>query len=102
MCIRDSFRDVLGQDHAIRLIRNSLKRNRMPQSWLFTGQPNIGKFKTAVALSQKLNCKKFTDDSCGECDYCIQIEKQNFMDFLVVSPDGKNIKIIFVIFSIHA
>ena len=72
------FRDVLGQDYAIGLIRNSIIKGRIPQSWLFTGQKKIGKFKTAVALSQKLNCRILSDDACGECDYCIQIEKQNF------------------------
>ena len=87
------FRDVLGQDYAIALIRNSIKKGRIPQSWLFTGQKNIGKFKTAVALSQKLNCRKFADDACGECDYCVQIENQNFLDFRVILPEGKNIKI---------
>ena len=87
------FREVLGQDYAISLIKNALNRCRMPQSWLFTGQANIGKYKTAVALSQKLNCEKIGDDACGLCDYCVQIEEKNFMDFLVVEPDGKNIKI---------
>jgi len=87
------FREILGQDYAIGLIKNALNRSRMPQSWLFTGQKNIGKFKTAVALSKKLNCRRSSDDACGECDYCLQIEKQNFLDFQVVSPEGKNIKI---------
>jgi len=87
------FRDVLGQDYAIGLIRNSIKKSRIPQSWLFTGQKNIGKYKTALALSQKLNCRKFADDACGECDYCVQIDNQNFMDFRVIVPEGKNIKI---------
>ena len=87
------FREVLGQDYAISLIKNALNRCSMPQSWLFTGQANIGKYKTAVALSQKLNCEKIGDDACGLCDYCVQIEEKNFMDFLVVEPDGKNIKI---------
>ncbi len=87
------FREVFGQDYAISLIKNALNRSRMPQSWLFTGQANIGKYKTAVALSQKLNCEKIGDDACGLCDYCVQIEEKNFMDFLVVEPDGKNIKI---------
>ena len=87
------FRDVLGQEYAIGLIGNSIIKSRIPHSWLFTGQKNIGKFKTAVALSQKLNCRKFDDDACGECDYCVQIKNQNFLDFRVLIPEGKNIKI---------
>ena len=87
------FKEILGQDHAINLIKNYISRGRTPQSWLFIGQKNIGKFKTAVAVAQKLNCKNSGDDACGVCDYCIQIAGQNFLDFLVLIPEGKNIKI---------
>ena len=74
------FRDILGQEDAIELICNAVRRDRIPHAWLFTGQANIGKFKTAVALTQKLNCSKIGEDSCGKCNYCLQIEKDNFPD----------------------
>ena len=45
------FRNILGQENAVEFIRQALKRNRIPQAWLFTGQKNIGKFKTAVSLA---------------------------------------------------
>jgi DNA polymerase-3 subunit delta' len=65
----------------------------MPHACLFTGQANIGKFKTAVALAQNLNCSENGEDACGTCDYCLQIKEENFPDFLVLRPDGKFIKI---------
>ncbi|MBS1256325.1 MAG: DNA polymerase III subunit tau [Deltaproteobacteria bacterium] len=85
--------DILGQEHAIDLLNQAIHRDRMPHAWLFTGQSNIGKFKTAVALAQKLNCRKSGEDACGECDFCLQIAEQNFPDFLVLEPEGKYIKI---------
>ncbi len=88
-----SFRDILGQEDAIELICHAVRRDRIPHAWLFTGQANIGKFKTAVALTQKLNCSKIGDDSCGKCNYCIQIEEDNLPDFLVIRTEGKFIKI---------
>ena len=87
------FRDIYGQENAIELLNQALQRDRMPHAWLFTGQANIGKFKTAVALAQKLNCRKANDDACGECDFCLQIAEQNFLDYQVLIPDGKFIKI---------
>ena len=87
------YRDILGQDHAITLLRNVVDTNRMHHALLFTGQRNIGKFKTALALTQKLNCIKIADDACGICNFCIQIAEQNFLDFQVLIPDGKIIKI---------
>jgi len=87
------FEDILGQEHAIDLLYQAVKRDRIPHAWLFTGQSHIGKFKTAVALAQKLNCRKTSNDACGECDYCLQINEDNFPDFMVLRPDGKFIKI---------
>ena len=52
------FGDILGQEHAIDLLCNAVLKERMPNAWLFTGKANIGKYKTAVALAQKLNCSK--------------------------------------------
>ena len=87
------FGDILGQKHAIELLYHAVQRDRMPHAWLFTGQANIGKFKTAVALAQNLNCSENGEDACGTCDYCLQIKEENFPDFLVLRPDGKFIKI---------
>lgn len=87
------FRDIYGQEHAIGLLNDAIHRERMPHAWLFTGQSNIGKYKTAVALAQKLNCRKSAEDACGKCDYCLQIAAQSFPDYLVLIPDGKLIKI---------
>ncbi|MEE3266088.1 MAG: DNA polymerase III subunit delta', partial [SAR324 cluster bacterium] len=87
------FRDIFGQEHAIDLLNQAVRRDRIPHAWLFTGQANIGKFKTAVALAQMLNCRKCVEDACGECDFCLQIAEQNFLDFQVLVPDGKFIKI---------
>jgi len=87
------FEDILGQDYAIELLCHAVQRDRMPHAWLFTGQANIGKFNTAVALAQKLNCSKNGKDACGKCDFCLQIKADNFPDFLVLRPEGKFIKI---------
>jgi len=85
--------DILGQEHAIELLCHAVQRDRIPHAWLFTGQANIGKFKSAVALAQKLNCSKIGEDACGKCNVCIQIKEENFPDFLVLRPEGKFIKI---------
>ena len=87
------FRDIYGQEHAIDLLNEAIHRDRMPHAWLFTGQSNIGKFKTAVAVAQKLNCRKSGEDACGKCDFCLQIAAQSFPDYQVLIPDGKLIKI---------
>ena len=87
------FRDILGQENAIDLLCHAVQSDRMPHALLFTGQASIGKYKTAVAVAQKLNCIKIGEDACGKCDYCLQIKEENFPDFMVIRPEGKFIKI---------
>ena len=87
------FEDILGQENAIESLYQAVQKYRIPHAWLFTGQANIGKYKTAVALAQYLNCSMKGQKACGTCDYCIQIEKENFPDYMVLRPEGKFIKI---------
>ena len=88
-----SLQQILGQEKAIRLIRKAISHERIPHAWLFSGMAHIGKYKTALALAQTLNCLENGDDACGHCDFCRQIEHEHFPDFRVVRPEGKNIRI---------
>ena len=88
-----SLQQILGQEKAIRLIRKAINHERIPHAWLFSGMAHIGKYKTALALAQTLNCLENGDDACGHCDFCRQIEHEHFPDFRVVRPEGKNIRI---------
>ena len=88
-----SLQQILGQEKAIHLIRKAISHERIPHAWLFSGMANIGKYKTALALAQTLNCLENGDDACGHCDFCRQIAHEHFPDFRVVRPEGKNIRI---------
>ena len=88
-----SLQQILGQEKAIHLIRKAISHERIPHAWLFSGMAHIGKYKTALALAQTLNCLENGDDACGHCDFCRQIEHEHFPDFRVVRPEGKNIRI---------
>ena len=83
-----SLQQILGQEKAIRLIRKAISHERIPHAWLFSGMAHIGKYKTALALAQTLNCLENVDDACGHCDFCRQIEYEHFPDFRVVRPEG--------------
>ena len=76
-----SLQQILGQEKAIRLIRKAISHERIPHAWLFSGMAHIGKYKTALALAQTLNCLENGDDACGHCDFCRQIEHEHFLDF---------------------
>ncbi len=93
------FSEILGQDQAIATLRRVEQLGRMPHAWLFTGPAHTGRFRVAEALAQWLNCEQASglleersDDACGECRACRQIAERNHPDFLVLEPDGKNIR----------
>ena len=88
------FSDVMGQEKAKLHLRRALSQEKLPHAYLFTGIPGIGKTSMAKALATRLNCHHPTpEDSCGRCPPCRQMAHGHFPDFIMVKPDGANIKI---------
>lgn len=88
-----AFSEILGQDVAIQTLKKTIRHQRLPSAYLFTGSHNIGKQKTMLALTQVLNCEQHQDDACLRCNPCLQIANQSFPDFSLVVPEGQFIKI---------
>ena len=53
-----TFDDLIGQDIASETIINSIKANKVPNAYLFTGIRGIGKTTTARIVAKSLNCLK--------------------------------------------
>jgi DNA polymerase-3 subunit delta' len=88
------FSQIIGQERAVLLLKQTIKREKMPHAYLFVGVPGVGKTTTALAMAQALNCEEpQEDESCGRCRPCRQLLGGNFPDFELVEPDGKSIKI---------
>lgn len=96
-----AFRDIIGQDRAIRILVRTLERGRMPSTYLFAGESGIGKKLTAVNLAKTLNCLTIdanrsasaTFDCCDACPSCKKIDAQVHPDFRLISPEGGLIRI---------
>jgi DNA polymerase-3 subunit delta' len=88
------FSQIIGQERAIRFLKQVIARARMPHAYLFVGIPGVGKTTTAVALAQTINCEHPDQgEACGRCRCCRQVESGNFADLEFIEPTGQNIKI---------
>jgi DNA polymerase-3 subunit delta' len=89
-----SFKDVIGQENAVRLLTGAIKRGRIASSYLFAGEQGIGKKFTAVNFAKALNCLNPVDfDACDECPSCKKIDAGTHPDFLVIESEGEEIKV---------
>ncbi len=81
------FDDVIGQDHIIKVLKNAVKRNRIPHALLFSGPRGVGKTSTARILAMALNCENVEDgEPCLTCRSCRDIMDGRDVD--VVEIDG--------------
>lgn len=90
-----SFKNVVGQGTAIRILQNALKQERKGISYLFYGSSGVGKFFVAKQFAKALNCESPNTDSCDECSSCLRADKLEYPDLYCLDlKDGlDNIKI---------
>ena len=67
-----TFDDLIGQEVVAETITNSIKADKIPNAYLFTGIRGIGKTTTARIVAKGLNCLKGIENLCKEdfCDNC--------------------------------
>lgn len=89
-----SFSQIMGQKRAVGFLKKVIRGDRIPHAYLFTGVRGVGKSTTALALARSVNCLSGdSEDGCGDCLTCRQLESGNFPDIIFLEPDGQKIKI---------
>ena len=86
-----TFNDLIGQDVVAETIFNSIKANKVPNAYLFTGIRGIGKTTTARIVAKSLNCSNGIDNLCKEelCENCNAISNSNHIDVLEMDAASK-------------
>lgn len=70
------------------LLRSAVRGGRVSHAYLFVGPPGVGRFDTAIAFAQRLNCERVADDdACGQCRACTLIAKGQHPDVRVVDVE---------------
>jgi len=90
-----SFKDVLGQERAIKIMTKSLKENKISSSYIFVGSKGTGKKLTAIEFAKAVNCLNLSknSDACEDCQSCSEISKQCSPDLKIIEPIKSSIKI---------
>lgn len=86
-----NFSEVVGQDHAVAALKNSISSKNIHHAYLFTGTRGIGKTSIARILAKALNCSDLIDNSepCNACGSCISINEGAAIDFIEIDAASR-------------
>ena len=86
-----TFDDLIGQEVVAETITNSIKADKIPNAYLFTGIRGIGKTTTARIVAKGLNCLNGIENLCKEdlCENCKSIADSNHIDVLEMDAASK-------------
>ena len=86
-----TFDDLIGQDVVAETITNSIKADKIPNAYLFTGIRGIGKTTTARIVAKALNCSNGIDNLCKEnlCENCDSITNSSHIDVMELNGADK-------------
>ncbi|MCS7201016.1 MAG: DNA polymerase III subunit gamma/tau [Patescibacteria group bacterium] len=79
------FKEVIGQDVVVTILKNFLKKNYIPHGYLFAGEKGTGKTTIARIYANAINCVQPQDgEPCGQCRICQLIRENKFLDIVEI------------------
>jgi len=82
-----NFEEVIGQDHVVKALVNSIDSEKIHQAFIFSGTRGVGKTTIARILAKCMNCEsdtKPTSQPCNKCSNTIEISAGRSLDFLEI------------------
>ena len=87
-----SFSEVVGQEHVLKALENSISHNKLHQAYIFSGTRGVGKTTIARVFSKCLNCMQADSPQvipCNKCSACEEIKIGRHMEFLEVDAASR-------------
>ncbi len=86
----ETFEDMLGQKHIVKILRHQIKENKIHHAYLFCGTRGTGKTTTARLLAKGVNCLSDGERPCGVCDNCVSIKEGTYLDIIEIDAASNN------------
>ncbi|MDP3770268.1 MAG: DNA polymerase III subunit gamma/tau [Candidatus Sungbacteria bacterium] len=77
------FEEIVGQEHVVTAIRNSLKMGRIAHAYLFSGPRGVGKTTIARLIAKALNCSG-KERPCNACEVCKDFNENRSMNLIEI------------------
>ena len=86
-----TFEDLIGQELVAETIINSIKSDKIPNAYLFTGIRGVGKTTIARIVAKSLNCLNGFENLCKDkfCSNCESIASSSHIDVLEMDAASK-------------
>ena len=84
--------DLIGQDDTTKIIKGSIKLNRVAHAFLFSGTRGVGKTSVARILAKIVNCQSSSSeilDPCLKCETCNSIDNETNMDVVEIDAASR-------------
>lgn len=78
------FEDIVGQNHIVTTLSNSIKTNRLSHAYLFTGPRGTGKTSIARLFAKAINCTERNNFSTADSITCLEFINGNAVDLIEI------------------
>lgn len=85
------FKDVIGQNHVITILKNAVIKERISHAYVFSGLRGIGKTTIARIFSKAVNCLNSENgEPCDKCSNCLSIINSETTDVVELDAASNN------------
>lgn len=85
-----TLKEIVGQEHVLRILSHALTQQRLHHAYLFTGTRGVGKTTFARILAKCINCETgITTEPCGTCQNCTAIDAGRFLDLMEIDAASR-------------
>lgn len=84
------FKDVVGQEIVIKILKNSILEGKIAHAYIFAGPRGVGKTSIAKIFAKAVNCiNPINGDLCNECEVCLN-NSNNEIDIVEIDAASNN------------